>query len=182
MRLPFRWGRVRRGRRFGQDGFGHGWIAEETYEQVLSAGPLGRVLAHGFFDKQTQLVIQAIKAGLGVHGSVQQGVGRPLPERKAAGARIEDDATPGEDVHRGCDLVSDDLFRRHEARGSDPLLFAADRGERRCARHPKVDHFGPHGGNKHIGRCEVTMSHASVVDGGERGRNIHGEQFEVCRA
>jgi hypothetical protein len=98
-------------------------------------------------------------------------------ERRLAGRRERDHAAPGEHIGRRADVPVLELLRGHVRGRADDAVGERHHAVPRAG-DTEVDHAGAVGAQQHVGRLEVAVHDAGLVDRGERRRGGHGEAVE----
>ena len=178
-------GRVHVARQVDADGRGarpatrlDGHVGVELSDQLRGRRAQLGVAVHRGGNEPAERRRQAGEIWLTVHDPVEHGclLARAVGRTSRAGHR--DGGAPGVHVDRRGDGTPEHLLRRDEAQGAGEVVGAGECGDVGGDRQPQVDHLGLSVQEKHVGRSEISMHDAGVVQGGQRVGDPPGDQAQ----
>ena len=150
----------------------------ERRQQLRDGGSPVGVLLQRRLDESVERRRQRGHGRRLVDDAVEQGVGRPLAERRLPAGGERHDRAPPEHVGLGPARPALHLFRRHPPgraqgdAGAGELRRLAHRGD------AEVDHHRRVGGQQDVARLEVAVDDTGLVDRRERVGERHGQRDE----
>ncbi|MEZ0075764.1 hypothetical protein ABH927_005140 [Planotetraspora sp. GP83] len=156
---------------------GGGGMTEEAEEDVAGRGAGGRVLGEALGGQAAKRLLDRAEVGLGVHDAVEDGREAVAAEGRLAGGGVDHRAGPGEHVGGGSGLFARKLLGRH-VRGRADHHRGQRRGAVKGAGDAEVDDPRPVLAEQHVGRLEVPVHDARLVDRDQGGHSADGQAVQ----
>lgn len=152
-------------------------VADEDTEDLHRGGAALRLFGEAGLQERPEPLVHSVEAGRLVEDPVDDRGKGFVVEGRLSGGGEHHDPGPGEDVHGRGEFASFHLFRGHVGGGADDGVGRGHRGLG-VPGDPEVDHPGAVRSQQDVGRFEVAVDHACLVDRHEGGGGGDSEPVE----